>query len=321
MPQTDHSPSPASSQASSRVVTVFGGSGFLGRHVVRALAKRGWRVRVAVRRPNEALFLKTAGAVGQVAIMQANIRDEESVRKAVQGVDAVINLVGILYESGKQKFTSVQAGGARIAAQAAAAQGVAKFVHLSAIGASPESESAYARSKAAGEAAVTGAMPKAVILRPSIVIGPEDGFFNRFAKMAVLSPVLPLIGGGETLYQPVAVQDVAQAVCAALEDAGCGGKVFELGGPEIFSFRGLMELMLAHTGQKRLLLPLPFPAARLLSCLTQFLPAPPLTPDQVKLLKSDNVANGALPGLGELGVTPTPIGSALPQYLSRFRTH
>ena len=305
--------------SASQVVTVFGGSGFLGRHIVRALVKRGWRVRVAVRRPNEALFLKTAGAVGQVAIMQANIRDEASVRKAVKGVDAVVNLVGILYESGKQKFSAVQAEGARTVAQAAAAEGVQKFVQLSAIGASSESEAAYAQSKAAGEAAVLEAIPQAVILRPSIVIGPEDDFFNRFAKMATLAPALPLVGGGETLYQPVAVQDVAQATCETLEDPNCGGKIYELGGPDIFSFKNLMEIMLSHTGQKRILAPLPFFAAQLISRFTQFLPSPPLTPDQVIMLRSDNIADENLPGLGDLGIAPTPIESVLPHYLSRFK--
>lgn len=307
--------------SASPVVTVFGGSGFLGRHIVRALAKRGWRVRVAVRRPNEALFLKTAGAVGQVAIMQANIRDEASVRKAVKGVDAVVNLVGILYETGKQKFSAVQAEGARTVAQSAADEGVQKFVQLSAIGASSESEAAYAQSKAAGEAAVLEAIPQAVILRPSIVIGPEDDFFNRFAKMAALAPALPLVGGGETLYQPVAVQDVAQATCEALENPNCGGKIYELGGPDIFSFKNLMEIMLRHTGQKRILVPLPFFAAQLISRFTKFLPNPPLTPDQVIMLRSDNIADDKLPGLGDLGIAPTPIESVLPHYLSRFKSH
>ena len=305
--------------SASQVVTVFGGSGFLGRHIVRALVKRGWRVRVAVRRPNEALFLKTAGAVGQVAIMQANIRDEASVRKAVKGVDAVVNLVGILYESGKQKFSAVQAEGARTVAQAAAAEGVQKFVQLSAIGASSESEAAYAQSKAAGEAAVLEAIPQAVILRPSIVIGPEDDFFNRFAKMATLAPALPLVGGGETLYQPVAVQDVSQAACETREDPNCGGKIYELGGPDIFSFKNLMEIMLRHTGPKSILAPLPFFAAQLISRFTQFLPNPPLTPDQVIMLRSDNIADENLPGLGDLGIAPTPIESVLPHYLSRFK--
>ena len=306
--------------SASPVVTVFGGSGFLGRHIVRALVKRGWRVRVAVRRPNEALFLKTAGAVGQVAIMQANIRDEASVRKAVKGVDAVVNLVGILYETGKQKFSAVQAEGARTVAQSTADEGVQRFVQLSAIGASSESEAAYAHSKAAGEAAVLEAIPQAVILRPSLVIGPEDDFFNRFAKMAALAPALPLVGGGETLYQPVAVQDVAQATCEALENPDYGGKIYELGGPDIFSFKNLMEIMLRHTGQKRILVPLPFFAAQLISRFTQFLPNPPLTPDQVIMLHSDNIADDKLPGLGDLGIAPTPIESVLPQYLSRFKS-
>ena len=306
--------------SASPVVTVFGGSGFLGRHIVRALVKRGWRVRVAVRRPNEALFLKTAGAVGQVAIMQANIRDEASVRKAVKGVDAVVNLVGILYETGKQKFSAVQAEGARTVAKSAADEGVQKFVQLSAIGASSESEAAYAQSKAAGEAAVLEAFPQAVILRPSIVIGPEDDFFNRFAKMAALAPALPLVGGGETLYQPVAVQDVAQATCEALENPECGGEIYELGGPDIFSFKNLMEIMLRHTGKKRILAPLPFFAAQLISRFTQFLPNPPLTPDQVIMLRSDNIADDKLPGLGDLGIAPTPIESVLPHYLSRFKS-
>ncbi|MEC7628841.1 MAG: complex I NDUFA9 subunit family protein, partial [Pseudomonadota bacterium] len=237
-----------------------------------------------------------------------------------RGVDAVVNLVGILYETGKQKFSAVQAEGARTVAKSAADEGVQRFVQLSAIGASSESEAAYAQSKAAGEAAVLEAIPQAVILRPSIVIGPEDDFFNRFAKMAALAPALPLVGGGETLYQPVAVQDVAQATCEALENPECGGEIYELGGPDIFSFKNLMEIMLRHTGQKRILAPLPFFAAQLISRFTQFLPNPPLTPDQVIMLRSDNIADDKLPGLGDLGIAPTPIESVLPHYLSRFKS-
>ena len=310
------------SGSTGKIVTVFGGSGFLGRHIVRALLKQGWRVRVAVRRPNQALFLKTAGAVGQLAIMPANIRNEEACRTAIAGADAVINLVGILHETGKQKFAALQNEGAARLARLAAEAGVKKFIQMSAIGADENSPSAYAKSKAEGEAAILEAIPQAVILRPSIVIGPEDDFFNRFAGMAQLSPALPLVGGGLTRYQPVAVQDVVAAVMRVLEDTDCAGKTYELGGAGVYTFRELMELLLQVTQMRRLLVPLPFPVAGMIAQFAQFLPTPPLTPDQVLLLKSDNIvspesqsAGLTLPGLG---ITPTPIEAVMPSYLSRF---
>ena len=301
------------------LVTVIGGSGFIGRYVVQRLARAGWQVRVAVRRPNEALFLKTAGDVGQVTPVAANIRDDRSVATAVAGADAVVNLVGILYASGKQSFDAVQAKGAARIAAAAKAAGVRRFVQISAIGADPASDSAYARSKAAGEQAVKLAFPEATILRPSIVFGPEDDFFNRFARMAMMSPGLPLIGGGHTRFQPVFVGDVAAAVERALEGAGTMGKTYELGGPRVYTFRALLEMMLKEIGRCRLLVPLPFPLATLKAAFLQLLPIKLLTVDQVRLLKRDNVVAAGAPGLQELGVAPTTLESILPTYLDQYR--
>jgi uncharacterized protein YbjT (DUF2867 family) len=302
-----------------RLVTVFGGSGFIGRYVVRNLARAGWQVRVAVRRPDEALFLKTAGDVGQVTPVAANIRDDRSVAAAVAGADAVINLVGILYEGGRQKFDAVQAEGARRLAAAAKAAGAKRFIQISAIGADAASDSGYARSKAAGEQNVAAAFPGATILRPSIVFGPEDDFFNRFAKMAMLSPVLPLIGGGTTKFQPVYVGDVAAAVAKALDDETTAGKTYELAGPRVYSFRELLKLMLAEIGRCRLLVPLPFALASLKAAFLQLLPVPPLTVDQVRLLKRDNVKSAQTAGLKELGLQATAVESVLPTYLDRYR--
>ncbi len=299
------------------LVVVFGGSGFVGRHIVRHLAKTGCRVRIAVRRPNEALFLKTAGRVGQIEIVAANVRDEASVSAALSQADAVVNAVGILFESGKQKFASVQAEGAARIAQLAAQQGIEKFVQLSAIGADIGSDSVYASTKGQAEAAVVEAIAGAHIVRPSIVVGPEDDFFNRFAAMAQIAPALPLVGGGHTLYQPVTVFDVAQAVRACLEGAPSG--IYELGGPEVYGFKQLLEMMLWQIGRKRLLLPLPFGVARVIATLAQIMPKPLLTPDQVILLKSDNIVREGAQDLSELGVTPTPIETILPDYLARFR--
>jgi len=299
------------------LVVVFGGSGFLGRHIVRRLAKANFRIRVAVRRPNEALFVKTCGRVGQIEIVAANIRDDASVMAALDGADAVVNTVGILYETGPQKFDAVQADGAARVAQLAADKGIGRFVQLSAIGADAASESHYARSKALGEQAVQAHITDAHILRPSIVIGPEDDFFNRFATMAMLAPALPLIGGGATRYQPVTVYDVADAVAACL--AGAPSGIYELGGPQLLSFRELMELMLKYIGRERLLVPLPFAAASVIAGIAQFMPKPLLTPDQLILLKSDNVVDTDLPGFDALGLTPTPIEAILPEYLTRYR--
>ncbi|HCD16644.1 MAG TPA: complex I NDUFA9 subunit family protein [Rhodobiaceae bacterium] len=298
-------------------VVVFGGSGFVGRHIVRRLAKDGFNLRVVVRRPNEALFLKTAGRTGQIDLMQGNIRDSASTRAALAGASGVINAVGILYETGPQKFDAVQNAGAANLATLAAEHGIDQFVQISAIGADATSASAYARSKAEGENAVLAACPQAHILRPSIVVGPEDDFFNRFATMAQLAPALPLIGGGLTRYQPVGVFDVAQAVAACL--AGAPSGIYELGGPQIYSFRELMELMLEKIGKTRLLVPLPFAAAKMLSQVTRFLPNPPLTPDQVILLRSDNIVGQNIGDLAALGVEPTPIAALLDSYLGRYR--
>lgn len=301
------------------LVTVFGGSGFIGRYVVQRLARAGWQVRVAVRRPDEALFLKTAGDVGQVTPVVANIRDDRSVAAAVAGADAVVNLVGILFESGRQKFDAVQAKGAGRVAAAAKAAGARRLIQISAIGASAGSTASYAKSKAAGEQAVKAAFDGATILRPSIVFGPEDDFFNRFARLAMLSPVLPLIGGGHTKFQPVYVADVAAAVEKALDDASTAGKTYELGGPRIYTFRDLMSLLLKEIGRCRALVPLPFALASLKAAFLQLLPIPPLTVDQVRMLKVDNVVGAGALGFKELGIAPTTVESVLPTYLDKFR--
>jgi NADH dehydrogenase len=304
------------------LVTVFGGSGFLGRHVVRALARRGYRVRNAVRRPDLAGHLQPLGRVGQIHSVQANLRYPASVEAAVRDADAVINLVGILFERGKQRFEAVQAEGAGEVARAAAAQG-ARLVHVSALGADADAPSLYARTKAAGEAAVLAALPGATIFRPSIVFGPEDDFFNRFAALARVSPVLPLIGGGETKFQPIFVGDVAQAILKAIEGAARGGTIYELGGPEVKTFKALMEYVLAVTERRRLLVPLPFALARLQAKVLQFMPKPLLTPDQVELLRRDNIVSQAAQAedrtLGALGIEGATIEAIVPTYLWRFR--
>lgn len=317
---------------SQQLVTVFGGSGFVGRHVVRALVKRGYRVRVAVRRPDLAGFLQPLGMVGQIHAVQANLRYPDSVAAAVKGAAAVVNLVGILQEGGRQSFAGVQANGARAIAQACAAAGIARLVQVSAIGADRDSKSLYARSKAEGEAAVLAAVPGAVILRPSIVFGPEDGFFNRFAALARVLPVLPLIGGGETKFQPVFVGDVAEAVARGVDGAVAGGRVYELGGPEVKSFRELLAYICEVTDRKRLLLPLPFPLARIQARILELvdtvtlglLPdAMKLTRDQVTLLESDNVVSAAALAEGRsfegLGIAPVSVEAIVPSYLWRFR--
>uniref|UniRef100_UPI003BAD3DAA complex I NDUFA9 subunit family protein n=1 Tax=Stappia sp. TaxID=1870903 RepID=UPI003BAD3DAA len=308
-----------------KLVTVFGGSGFIGRHVVRALARRGYRVRVAVRRPDLAEHVQPLGAVGQIMPVQANLRHRWSVDRAVEGADAVVNLVGILAESGQQTFDSVQAFGARAVAEAARAAGISNVVHISALGADPDSPSVYARTKAMGEAAVRETVPEAVILRPSIVFGPEDDFFNRFAAMARLSPALPLIGGGETKFQPVFVGDVAEVAARAVDGELSAGAVYELGGPEVASFRSCMELMLKVIRRKRLLVPLPFGLATMKARVLQMLPGKLLTVDQVELLKADNVVSEAAISEGRtleaLGIEPRAMAAILPSYLERFREH
>lgn len=302
-----------------RLVTVFGGSGFVGRYIVRLLAQEGWRVNVAVRDAERAKFLKPMGDVGQVTPMAVSLRDKASVAAAVAGADAVVNLVGILYESGRQTFEAIHHEGARTVAEAAAKAGVGRLVQVSAIGADPASPSLYARTKAAGEAAVRAAFPAATFLRPSIVFGPEDGFFNRFAGLARVMPALPLFGGGKTRFQPVYVGDVAEAVRRVLAAPDSAGKTYELGGPTIYTFRQLIELMLKEIRRKRCLVSVPFGIARLEARFLQVLPVPPLTVDQVRLLERDNVAAIGTPGLAELGITPTPVEAVIPSYLDRFR--
>lgn len=308
----------------SRLVTIFGGSGFVGRHLVRALARDGWRIRVAVRRPDLAGHLQPLGAVGQIHGVQANLRYRDSVARAVHGADAVVNLVGILAESGRQSFQAVQAQGARIIAEEAAKAGISNFVQLSAIGADADSPAAYARTKAAGEAAVLANIPGAVILRPSIVFGPEDQFFNRFARMAQFLPFLPLIGGGETKFQPVFVGDVAAAAAKALAGEAKPG-IYELGGPDVRSFKALLEAILTITHRRRLLVPLPFSIAKLQASVLENLPGKLLTVDQVTMLERDNVVSAAAIAEGRtlqgLGITPSSYEAIVPTYLYSFRPH
>ncbi|MBD8892442.1 complex I NDUFA9 subunit family protein [Roseibium litorale] len=308
-----------------KLVTVFGGSGFVGRHVVQALARRGYRIRVAVRRPDLATHLQPLGAPGQIMPVQANLRHRWSVDRAVAGADAVVNAVGILAPSGKNSFDAVQAFGPRAIAEAARAAGLSAITHISAIGANAESPSAYARSKAKGEAAVLETLPDSVILRPSIVFGPEDDFFNRFASMARIMPVLPLIGGGHTLFQPVYVCDVAEAVAKAVDGQLAAGTVYELGGAQTVSFRECLELILEVTHRKRILAPLPFEVAGVLAKILQVLPGAPLTTDQVALLKSDNVVSAEAKAAGHtlegIGIKPVTLAAILPSYLDRFREH
>lgn len=304
------------------LVTVFGGTGFVGRQVVRALARKGLRVRAAARQPGRGYRLRMLGDVGQIEVVQANIRDPASVARALEGAEACINLVGVLYEAGPQKFASVHAEGAGRVAQAARDAGVARMIQVSAIGADAGSPSQYGRTKAAGEAAVRAAFPTATVIRPSIVFGPEDDFFNRFAQMASISPALPLIGGGHTRFQPVYVGDLAEAIAQAAASDAHAGKTFELGGPAAYSFRELLEFILLETGRKRFLANLPFPLAEMLGALGDVLApvlAPPITSDQVNSLKVDNVPSGALPGLEAFGVTPRSIEAIVPTYLYRFR--
>lgn len=305
------------------LITVYGGSGFLGRHVVRALAKRDYRIRVAVRRPELANFLQPLGRVGQIHAVQANLRHAPSVDAAARDAEAVINLVGILAEGGKQRFDSVHTYGAERVALAANAHG-ARLVHVSALGANENSPAHYARSKAAAEKLVSAAQPQAVIMRPSILFGPEDDFFNRFATLARISPVLPLIGGGKTKFQPVFVGDVATAIADAVDGKLRAGTTYELGGPEVLTFRQVMQFVLATIERKRLLVPLPFFAANIKAMFLQFAPSPlTLTPDQVEMLKGDNIVSEAAKAEGRtlqaIGIEGEPVEAIVPSYLWRFR--
>ena len=315
--------------AMQNLVTVFGGSGFIGSQAVRQLAKAGWRIRVAVRNPGKAYAMRLHGDVGQIDIVQANVRNEASLRRALDGAHAAVNLVAVARETGRQAFRALHVMGAQNIATAAKAAGVERLVQVSALGADAASESKYARTKAEGEAVVRQRIPSAVIIRPSIVFGQDDHFFNSFAAMAQMAPALPLIGGGHTRFQPVYVGDVAQAVAVAITDPTCAGKTYELGGPSAHSFRALLELMLAETHRKRTLVSIPFPIAKLLAVagdvvcaargMVGLIPLPPITTDQVEMLHADNVvAPGAL-GLRDLGIAPTAMEPILPTYLYRYR--
>jgi uncharacterized protein YbjT (DUF2867 family) len=308
---------------SDTLITVIGGSGFVGRHVVRALAKRGYRIRVGCRRPDLAGHVQPLGTPGQVMPVQANVRYPASLAAACEDAHAVINLVGVLYSAGVQSFDAIHVFGAEAAARAAKAAKARIFIQMSALGANANSASSYARSKAEGEARAKAAFPGATIMRPSIIFGPEDDFFNRFAVLARFSPFLPLIGGGKTRFQPVFVGDVAQAFARLVEHPDLNGRTYELGGPEIFSFREILEYVLATIDRRRLLLPLPWPIARAIGAVAGLLPHPLITTDQVELLKTDNVvshkADAASDTLAGLGISPTGIEAIVPTYLYRFR--
>lgn len=315
-----------------RLVTIFGGSGFVGRHAVRTLAAQGWRVRVACRRPELAYHLQPLGRVGQVHAVQANVRHPASVASAVQGSDAVINLTGILAEKSRQRFQSVHAFGARAIAEAAAKYGVKTLVHVSAIGADADSEASYGRSKAAGEAAVLEAFPEAKIIRPSIIFGPEDDFFNRFAAITRMSPVMPLFGGGQTRFQPVYVGDIAEAISRLCGGQGKSGQVYELGGPEVRTFEELLRYICTVTERNRLFVPVPWALCNAKAFVLEWLHTLTLgvwpdwlvvTLDQIKMLKHDNVVSAAAVSDGRslqgLGIQPQSIEPHVPGYLYRFK--
>ena len=308
----------------SKLVTIYGGSGFVGRYIARRLAKAGWRVRVAVRRPNEAMHVKPYGVVGQVEPVFCNIRDDASVRAVMNGADAVVNCVGTFDRKGRNNFDAVQHQGAARIARIAAEEGVARMVHISAIGADPESTSVYAQTKAKGERAILQAMPDAVILRPSVIFGPEDAFFNRFAGMTRFSPVLPVVGA-ETRFQPVYVDDVAHAAAMAVEGKASPG-IYELGGPDVNTFRALMEEMLGVIRRRRLIVNIPFRMATIMAgameigeTLSLGLVPPQITRDQVRSLRVDNVVSEGARGFADLGIKPTATEAVLPDYLWRFR--
>lgn len=302
-----------------RRTAVLGGAGFIGRYVVQRLAARGAVVTVGCRHAEDARLLMPMGNVGQIAALNVDIADQVLLPAFLAGNDALVNCVGILRESGAQTFELVHHTGPARLARLARDAGIERFVHISAIGADPRSSSAYARTKAAGESAVRDAFPTVTILRPSVVFGPEDQFFNRFAAMATVSPVLPLIGGGHTRFQPVFVGDVADAVVKCLDDPATAGRTYELGGPKVYTFRDILELLLSEIHRKRLLVDLPFGLAALQARLMSVLPNPPLTPDQVELLKRDNVVSSGAMNFAALGISPTAAEAILPTYLDRFR--
>jgi uncharacterized protein YbjT (DUF2867 family) len=302
-----------------RLITVFGGTGFIGRHLVRRLAARGARVLVTSRNPSRGGHLQPMGRVGQIVVERVDLASDQALARALAGASGVVNLIGMLHETRRRRFEEVHGALPGRIARAAADAGIERMVQLSAIGADPDSASAYARSKAEGERRVREALPSAVIVRPSIVIGPEDSFFNRFAEMARWLPALPLIGGGKTLFQPVYVGDVADAIVAGLQRPDAAGQTYELGGPQVYSFAELMRYMLDVLGRRRLLVPVSFGMAALKARFFELLPVPPLTRDQVELLKTDNVVADGAKGLADLGLAPTPIELIVPEYLARYR--
>jgi uncharacterized protein YbjT (DUF2867 family) len=308
-------PTNPTNQQTQRRVTIFGGSGFIGRSMVRRLVDDGASVRIAARHPETAKDHLPRATGDKVEAVRVDIHDDAAVSAAVRDADAVINLVAILYEKGRQTFKALHVEGARRVAAAAKQAGASRMIQMSALGASPVSEAEYARTKAAGEQAVREVFADATIVRPSIVFGRDDDFFNRFAGMASMSPALPLIGGGKSRFQPVFVEDVAAAFAAILADPATAGKTYELGGPQVYTFRELMEILLEQMGSRRLLIPLPFIAAEAQAYVLEWLPKPPLTRDQVALLKSDNVLGGQEPGLRDLGIEPTALESVLPTYI------
>jgi len=302
-----------------KTACVFGGTGFIGRQVVRELAERGYRIKIATRVPERAYFLKPCGQVGQIVPVPCDYQDPKSIAEVIKDCDAVVNTIGILYQQGKHsRFKKIHAELPSTIAKACAKAGVESFVHISALGAD-KAGSRYARSKLEGEKAVRSNFKQATILRPSIVFGEDDSFFNMFAKMAGVLPALPLIGGGKTKFQPVYVGDVADAVMKAIEKPEAQGKIYELGGPEVKTFKELFELMFKYTGQRRALVPLPFFVAKIEALFLQLLPKPLLTPDQVESLKSDNVVQGGALTLSDLGIEPHSLDSILPTYLEQYR--
>ncbi|WP_288904980.1 complex I NDUFA9 subunit family protein [uncultured Sneathiella sp.] len=305
---------------SGHLITIFGGSGFIGRHLVGRLASKGYQIRLAVRDPESAAQLMTQGVVGQIAGVKTNVRDQQSVERAVAGAEIVINLVGILYEKGAQNFGRLHVDAAERIAAAAKSAGAKQLIHMSALGAEKNHESAYARSKAVGEELAAKEFPGATILRPSVVFGLDDDFFNRFASILSLAPVFPLADGGKMKMQPVWVEDLADAIVRIIETPAQQGKTWELTGPDVYSFKELLEKVLTFTGRKCVLMPVPSGAMSIMACVMALAPGrPQLTPDQVKLLKHDNVASGEFPNLQDLGIQPATVDAVVPEYLRRYR--
>ncbi len=301
-----------------KVITVVGGTGFLGRYIVKLLAQQGYIIRVIARHPEAALHLKMAGDVGQVVLMGGNLAKPETLADKLAGSYAVINLVGVLYEGGRQRFGTLHANGAEKLAQMAKAAGAQRFIQISALGVDKATTSHYARTKLLGEKAVLTAFPEATILRPSVVFGPEDNFYNQFARMAAFAPALPLIGGGKSCFQPVYVYDVANAVLSCLSKPQTKGQTYELAGPHVYSFKQILEYIMATAGKKRPLVRIPFAIASLMGLFAEWLPVPPITRDQVRLLKYNNVATAGAQGFAQLGIHPTAVEMVVPEYLARY---